>query len=299
MLAVLVLHAWKGGPGPSGGLYTLAAEATGPSLLVERLRISPWAAVALAALVAAFCGNALAGSQAAQSAKPFTAKKAKRLFNRLIKHAARRRCRSRSQHAATATARPARSATNATRPRSAALQVKELFFTGTREHRRRPSSSTPAGSASPPRAPPTSTTGPELVRDRHRHARGGAQVRRPRLLSPRATPGGRAIDVPSSTRATPPSTSTTGEDQGRRPLLVHPGGRRHGQRGHLLGRRRAGRRQPLRRQRFSHGRVSRRWALALLIVALAFGLGYGVRRLADDGGDGNAELPPTASTASA
>ena len=37
--------------------------------------------------------------------------------------------------------------------------------------------------------------------------------------------------------------------------------------------------------------MSRRWALALLIVAVAFGLGYGIRRLADDGGGNPSELP--------
>ena len=88
--------------------------------MLERLRISPWAAVALAALVAAFCGNALAGSQAAQSAKPFTAKKAKRLFNRLIKRSA--------PTLSVANAATADSATNA--GTVGGLQVKELFFTG-------------------------------------------------------------------------------------------------------------------------------------------------------------------------
>jgi len=82
--------------------------------LPERFRISPWAVVALAALVAAFCGNALAGSQATQSAKPFTAKKAKRLFTRLIDRRA----------AALSVASAADAGT------VGGLQVKELAFTG-------------------------------------------------------------------------------------------------------------------------------------------------------------------------
>jgi hypothetical protein len=87
--------------------------------LLERLRISPWVAVALAALVAAFCGNALAGSQATQSAKPLTAKKAKRLFNRLL--------RRRAPGLSVAAAGTAATATDATTV--GGLQVKEISYT--------------------------------------------------------------------------------------------------------------------------------------------------------------------------
>lgn len=99
--------------------------------MLERLRISPWAAVAVAALVAAFCGSALAGSQAGQSAKPFTAKKAKKLFDKLIKQRAPTLSVASAQHATTAD-----TATNATNAAAAVnagtvggLQVKEVAFT--------------------------------------------------------------------------------------------------------------------------------------------------------------------------
>ena len=91
------------------------------------MRISPWAAVALAALVAAFCGNAIAGSQATQSASQFTEKKAKRLFNRLLNKRADRLSVARADHATAAD-----TATNATQAANAntvgGLQARELFF---------------------------------------------------------------------------------------------------------------------------------------------------------------------------
>ena len=104
--------------------------------MTQRLHISPWAAVALAALVAAFCGNALAGIEAKESARPFTASKAKRLFNKLIARRAPRlsvRRATRANTAASATsATSAATAASATRAEDAntvgGLQVKELFF---------------------------------------------------------------------------------------------------------------------------------------------------------------------------
>lgn len=101
--------------------------------MVDRLRTSPWAAVALAALVAAFCGNAIAGSQERrQAAAPFTAKKAKRLFNRLLNRRAAgltvaraKRADEAGQATAAATAIKANDATTVN-----GLQVRELFFAG-------------------------------------------------------------------------------------------------------------------------------------------------------------------------
>ena len=97
--------------------------------MLERLRISPWAAVALAALVAAFCGNAIAGVEATDSAARFTSKKAKKLFNKLIN---RRASRLSVEHADTAsTATTAATATKAEDANTVGgLQVKELFFAG-------------------------------------------------------------------------------------------------------------------------------------------------------------------------
>jgi hypothetical protein len=99
--------------------------------MLERLRISPWTAVALAALVAALSGTAIAGSQdATQSARELTPKKAKRLFNQLIRRRAPRLSVANAGHADQADT--ATSATTATAAGDAGtvggLQVKELFF---------------------------------------------------------------------------------------------------------------------------------------------------------------------------
>ena len=88
------------------------------------MRISPWAAVALAALVAAFCGNAIAGSQATDSASQFTEKKARKLFNRLLNRRAPKLSVARAEHALSADT--ATTATDAGAVRG--LEARELFF---------------------------------------------------------------------------------------------------------------------------------------------------------------------------